>query len=351
MSESLKSQLESLRPVKDGKIMSMVADTGIDVAPWSFKQDGSQVANPAANPHYCYEWAFGGGEEPIALCVWHRHLTVEDGAIGYRGNYRDYALNLDRIAIDRSNPSHVKSRARDQAKRARKFDSLLQAAYRKSRPVRVVLLLGPAKENEDLGWEASKVRYRKLDSDPWFVESYGDMDGSFRLVRGPRPIENEHSVSDNTLPTPSDTESVEANPADESGTAVGVMPEQFVDQFLLPDLAEQQWSSGWVYQRSSEVRRQVLERARGICECCGVEGFRMANGAIYLETHHVIPLAEKGPDVEWNIVAICPNDHRRTHFAVERAALREQLIAKLIAGFPEARRALQSLHESAPLVE
>lgn len=37
------------------------------------------------------------------------------------------------------------------------------------------------------------------------------------------------------------------------------------------------------------------------------------NGNPYLESHHVITLANGGPDVIYNTVAICPNCHRRIH--------------------------------------
>lgn len=37
------------------------------------------------------------------------------------------------------------------------------------------------------------------------------------------------------------------------------------------------------------------------------------NGKPYLESHHVITLADGGPDVIYNTVAICPNCHRKIH--------------------------------------
>ncbi len=56
----------------------------------------------------------------------------------------------------------------------------------------------------------------------------------------------------------------------------------------------------------------------------------MESGSLYLETHHVIPLGEGGPDDDANVVALCANDHRRAHFSEERAAIRK----KLLAGVP-----------------
>lgn len=322
MGNDIAGVLESLRPQREGMIMDLVEEAGIDVTPWAVKNDGSVVKNPRANPHYCYEWAFGGNGEPTMLCVWHASLAVPEGLIVYEDSLRQYALKLDLLAIDRSNPAHVKSRARDQAKRARNFDSLLQRAYRKSEFIRVALLLGESRAEAELGWETSKVRYRSLDTEFWFVHAYDDDDGSFRLVRGIPLVTALASV------TPEATTPL------------------FVDQFSIPDPLEKREMAGSVFPRSPVVRQAVLARAGGVCECCGEPGFRMESGAIFLETHHVVPLSEGGPDQEWNVVAVCPNDHRRAHYGNDRAVLRDQLIAKLLATYPGAKEVLRTLREN-----
>lgn len=66
-------------------------------------------------------------------------------------------------------------------------------------------------------------------------------------------------------------------------------------------------------------------RARGVCELCGTEGFRTAAGQVYLETHHVAPLSEGGLDQVSNVVALCPNDHRRAHHGSDRSDIRSRL--------------------------
>jgi 5-methylcytosine-specific restriction protein A len=43
----------------------------------------------------------------------------------------------------------------------------------------------------------------------------------------------------------------------------------------------------------------------------------------------VIPLAEDGPDHETNMLALCPDDHRRAHHAHDREDLTDQLRGKL----------------------
>ena len=318
MDVDLAKVVESLRPLAAGKIMDMVAQSGIDVSYWSQKKDGGTVKVPAANPSYCFDWAFGGGDQPTALCIWHRSLKVDGQRIYYQDSLRERALQLDVIAINKSNVYNMRSRARDQAKRARNFDLLVQRAFRRSQPVRAILLDGKQKTDWNSGVDSSEVDYRVLDASEWHVESYSDNDGTFCLVRGTKNVK---SVSINEPPV-------------------------YEDQFSEPELPEKRDTSGTVYLRSEAVRVIVLNRAAGICEYCGELGFTTSNGATYLETHHVIPLSERGPDIEWNVVAICPNDHRKAHFSKDKNLIRESLISRLSKIYPIAATELLKLSQS-----
>lgn len=67
-------------------------------------------------------------------------------------------------------------------------------------------------------------------------------------------------------------------------------------------------------ERNQYISEYTKERAKGICDLCGKEApFKDKNGRPYLESHHVITLAENGPDAIYNTVAICPNCHRKIH--------------------------------------
>lgn len=103
----------------------------------------------------------------------------------------------------------------------------------------------------------------------------------------------------------------------------------FVDQFSALGPAASRETVVTVRDRAPAVRERVLQRAAGHCEWCGKPGFKTVSGAVYLETHHVIPLAEGGPDHETNMLALCPDDHRRAHHAHDRADLSVQLRGKL----------------------
>jgi 5-methylcytosine-specific restriction protein A len=289
--------------------MDLVATAGIDVSKWATKADGTRVQTPAANPHYCYEWSFGGHGEPILVCLWHESLRLNGSQIVYEGNIRATALALDRVANE-DRDSRVRSRARDQARRARSVDSLLKQAFGAGQPVRVAVLSGHRRDESELGRDSSRAHLRTLDSVAWFVHAYDDASGHVRLARGERPVADG--------PT-------------------------FVDQFSVPEPVGKRPTSGSAYPRSAEVRGAVLRRAQGICELCGIPGFKTESGAIYLETHHVVALAEGGVDEQWNVVALCANDHRRAHFGERRDAMRQDLLEKLVALYPRAQTALSAL--------
>ena len=289
--------LESIRPVQRNRVMDLVDQAGIDVSAWRVKKGGGSVKNPRANPQFCYEWSFGGDGEPMALCVWHKDIYIDSAReqIYCDGNLRDFASKLEQRESDPTASGTVKSRARSQSQRARKFDEQIKQAFIMGSPIRAIILSGKHSEKTSAGDSTSKVSFRQLDTSPWHVQSYSVQSGKFRLVRG-------SSLN---------------------------RPVKFFDQFAAEDGAPRQETLTSSFIRKPEVRSAVLKRAGGVCEYCGTIGFSMANGGIYLETHHVIPLSEHGADHPSNVVAICADDHRKAHHSVARDSMRELLLAKL----------------------
>ena len=69
--------------------------------------------------------------------------------------------------------------------------------------------------------------------------------------------------------------------------------------------------------RSIALKRYILGRANGICEgCATVAPFKTKRGP-YLECHHIHRLSDGGPDDPANVVALCPNCHKRAHFSLD----------------------------------
>lgn len=69
-----------------------------------------------------------------------------------------------------------------------------------------------------------------------------------------------------------------------------------------------------VYYRDPYLKEMVKRIAKGKCQYCGAEApFVDKRGEPYLEEHHVKRLADGGSDTIDNVVAICPNCHRKIH--------------------------------------
>ncbi len=68
--------------------------------------------------------------------------------------------------------------------------------------------------------------------------------------------------------------------------------------------------------RNPDVIAEVLERAKGQCECCDESApfIRAKDGTPYLEVHHKVFLSNGGEDSVENAEALCPNCHRKKHF-------------------------------------
>jgi 5-methylcytosine-specific restriction endonuclease McrA len=93
-----------------------------------------------------------------------------------------------------------------------------------------------------------------------------------------------------------------------------------------PDRAK---SVKWTYARDPKIRETVMRRANGKCELCGKPGFKQPDGKHYLESHHIISLANEGSDRLTNVIALCPNHHREAHFGERGEELEKEMILKL----------------------
>ena len=82
--------------------------------------------------------------------------------------------------------------------------------------------------------------------------------------------------------------------------------------------------------RSLAVHFYVLRRANGKCEGCGKPSpFCKADGSPYLEPHNTTRLADDGPDHPARVIGLCPNCHRRAHYAVDAKLFNGSLMKKV----------------------
>ncbi len=71
-----------------------------------------------------------------------------------------------------------------------------------------------------------------------------------------------------------------------------------------------------IYIRNPYVVEQAKRIANGICQDCGNFSpfIAKATDEPFLEVHHIIPLSRGGKDAIENVIALCPNCHRKRHY-------------------------------------
>lgn len=272
----VEQELIDLKPTLHRKIIELVEDAGINVSDWKNFKGGAEKS--ASNPKYCYEWSFENRDKNIiVLNLWFDNCEIVNGSIIQALNMRAEAEDFKGIRI----------------RRAINMDFSLQRAARLKCPVRVIMCDENPKEKLKEG--KSTADKRNLDSVDWYIKEY-DGDGNCVLQRG-------------------------------------IIASPYIDQFILREQVisdpEKQESTSLAYPRSKAVRDKALLRAKGNCEHCGEEGFRTKAGSLYLESHHIIPLSEKGIDHISNVIALCPNHHREAHFSETSDELRKIFLVKV----------------------
>lgn len=269
------TSIEDLIPTEKSRVVDLVSAAGLDVSDWS--NYGKPGANPSSNPKYCYQWSFMEPGKTVVVNLWLDNLSERNGQI------------VATVDLLRSPLKGVRK------SRARSLHEAVQHAYEAQIPVKVIICQGKMRDADDPESAASKVKKRELDSEPWSVVSYDRITGAAKLIRG-------------------------------------VMPLMVIDQFVVnSDLgpANKRPLVGETFVRSASVRSRVLNRSRGRCELCGELGFECTGGKLYVETHHVISLADGGSDTVMNVVALCANDHRQAHFSAMAGEIKSRLLSFL----------------------
>jgi 5-methylcytosine-specific restriction protein A len=323
-----------LKPANTERVYDAVSNAGVDVTKWHRTSAGAPVKNPAANPHYCYRWAFFEPASCAALCIWWEDVASDALGAYYESNSREEAMGLESAVEDWRHSDTERKQAKRWAGSAREFDAIVKQAFWGKLPVKCILV---ARENSVVPgrFERSQARYRELDATPWHVETY-DMDtGRYVIRRGPlrEPIpivvESEQQPSSpGAADGPISPVLNSSNVGSASDGEGDTQDEPVADQFTNSDRPTQYVRNGQVYERLRWVRDIALKRAGGRCELpsCLAHGFRKGDGSIYLETHHVIPLSAGGSDSPSNVVALCPNHHREAHYGETRDQLQEQFV-------------------------
>ncbi|WP_328399659.1 HNH endonuclease [Streptomyces sp. NBC_00390] len=84
------------------------------------------------------------------------------------------------------------------------------------------------------------------------------------------------------------------------------------------------------YVRDPSARAATIKRCKNRCEspeCAGHPTERTTAGLPILQVDHVRDLAKGGPDVPWNMIALCPNCHALKTYGENKEKLRRLLAA------------------------
>lgn len=98
---------------------------------------------------------------------------------------------------------------------------------------------------------------------------------------------------------------------------------------IAPDMTERREHLVETYTRDTRLVREARELLGTQCLVprCG-NTFTKADGAPYIEVHHIVPLCLGGEDGLWNLSVVCAHHHRMAHFAGAdtKARLQDELL-------------------------
>lgn len=184
-------EISELEPSSSKPVRELLIDAGMDVSSWDTGRDGQKIENPNANSYRNSYWSFSEGDVTV-LCIWLTQLN-EDA----EGIYCD--LNMQALINDESSDlsksqitAGAKTRIRVRLNKAREFHRMVFDVFKNRLPVKVIIL------GRDVGEEneAEHAEARRLDDEPWYVETFDGVSGHIRLHRGKAPVRETISVDE-----------------------------------------------------------------------------------------------------------------------------------------------------------
>jgi HNH endonuclease len=164
-------------------VEQLVKQAGIDVTAWR-KNKKDEFVEENGNVYKNFLWAFGGGVDPVALCVWHKEISWEAEPREYVGNFKQMMAEL-KLLSDKALFNAEKGRLGIKMRRAYEFAKLVRIAYLRQAPVRFIILEGERAFGEQAATTSSKVRARLLDPVHWFVHRFDiEGNGEYKIIRG-----------------------------------------------------------------------------------------------------------------------------------------------------------------------
>ncbi len=176
----------------------------------------------------------------------------------------------------------------------------------------------------------------KKDQPFWRVDDFEIVKKAvYQYARKPgttrRPIEKPEPQAMSEAPENTDRETLVSWLAENERRA-STLPESelFRRAAMSVAVARKMTLTGTAFIRDSYVAASAKKLADGVCDLCKKEApFLSANNEPYLESHHIDWLSHGGADLIDNVVALCPNCHRKMHIRNDEAD-RNILIRRII---------------------
>jgi|APHM01.1.fsa_nt_gi HNH endonuclease. len=103
-------------------------------------------------------------------------------------------------------------------------------------------------------------------------------------------------------------------------------PDSLYERAVTAEPGSPSSSRSETYVTSTLVRQYALHVADGVCGGCDEPApFETESGDPYLEVHHITRRSDNGPDRPENVIALCPNCHRRVHHGNDGDEFNESL--------------------------
>lgn len=190
-----------LRPTNKPTVYELLKELGHDVQDWSVSKKTGEPINPSTNTYRNSQWAFvDPGSKPSIVCLWFKDIEHEANQAHYDGNDRKYRNDLMKAAeFTRENLKDNAGRLRAWLARSKKLEDVVSTAFYKRQPLKVIIVGGARKDELEREFAelpnldaASKVETRGIDPATWWVHSYDDTTGAYRIYRDkPLPPEPE----------------------------------------------------------------------------------------------------------------------------------------------------------------
>lgn len=175
--------ITSLRPLRGQRIFDLVQQAGVDMNFWLVSAKTQKAIDPSDNIYQSTQWSFGGGKDPIVVCIWWKDLRCEGDRIVRTGSSKADIQTWTKLADEIRARGEKENRLTRKQNKAQALDLLLSEAHLRRKPIRVVLLDGKTPPMDEAAYESAIASERELDEKEWWVHEHNPYTGTYLLVR------------------------------------------------------------------------------------------------------------------------------------------------------------------------